>query len=227
MPMVSGSSPAISTARPADSASFYGVYLAPRWALTTTSALYVVTLLFLEVQAPLAQLVYPNAQLPRHLSFGLVSNGSQPHGLELELPGMVPAFLAFHDTVLLRQLCLSGTVHETWVTSFSAEWDRQRIGGSRPQPVLFRSAWEFPGTGGVSPFHAFRRCPRPVINLARDHFPVTGRRSATATEVAQGQAESSRSEIGQGSATTSDIGSAVAYVFCARFVSRPVNGRCL
>jgi hypothetical protein len=30
---------------------------------------------------------------------------------------MVPAFLAFHDTDLLKPLCLSGTVHETWVTS--------------------------------------------------------------------------------------------------------------
>jgi len=40
--------------------------------------------------------------------------------LELELPGMVPAFLAFHDTALQWPLCLSGTVHETWVTSLSA-----------------------------------------------------------------------------------------------------------
>src|SRR5678815_3773987 len=47
---------------------------------------------------PLAQLVYTNAQFSRHLGLGLVSNGSQPHRLELELPGMVPAFLAFHDT---------------------------------------------------------------------------------------------------------------------------------
>src|SRR5437899_4421400 len=76
-----------------------------------------VALLFLEVQAPLAQLVYPNAQFPRHLGLGLISNGSQPNRFKLKLPGMVPAFLAFHDTALLRPLCLSGTVHETWVTS--------------------------------------------------------------------------------------------------------------
>src|SRR5438876_8796017 len=79
-----------------------------------------VALLFLEVQAPLAQLVYPNAQFPRHLGLGLISNGSQPHRFKLELPGMVPAFLAFHDTALLRRLCLYGTVHETWVTSVVA-----------------------------------------------------------------------------------------------------------
>jgi len=29
---------------------------------------------------------YPNAQFTRHLGLGLVANGSQPHGLELELP---------------------------------------------------------------------------------------------------------------------------------------------
>src|SRR5436190_6133321 len=69
---------------------------------------------------PLAQLVYPNAQFPRHLGLGLISNGSQPHRFKLELPAMVPAFLAFHDTALLRPLCLSGTVHETWVTSLAA-----------------------------------------------------------------------------------------------------------
>src|SRR4029450_6017546 len=80
-----------------------------------------VAFLFLEVQAPLAQLVYPNAQFPCHLGLGLISNGSQPHSLQLELPGMVPAFLAFHDTDLLRPLCLSGTVHETWVTSLVAD----------------------------------------------------------------------------------------------------------
>src|SRR2546427_7215345 len=72
----------------------------------------------------MAQLVYPNAQFPRHLGLGLVSNGSQPHRLELELPGMVPAFLAFHDTALRRLLCLSGTVHETWVTSHPAKSSR-------------------------------------------------------------------------------------------------------
>jgi hypothetical protein len=70
--------------------------------------------------APLAQLVYPNAQFPRHLGLGFISNGGQPHGFKFELPGMVPAFLAFHDTALLRQLRLAGTVHETWVTSSPA-----------------------------------------------------------------------------------------------------------
>ena len=32
----------------------------------------------------------------------------------------LPTFLAFHDTDLLRSLCPSGTVHETWVTSEAA-----------------------------------------------------------------------------------------------------------
>src|SRR5207245_11085949 len=64
---------------------------------------HAVALLRLAVRAPLAQLGYPNAQFPRHLGLGLISNGSQPHRFKLELPGMVPAFLAFHDTALLRR----------------------------------------------------------------------------------------------------------------------------
>ena len=60
-----------------------------------------VAFLFFEVQAPLAQLVYPNAQFPRHLGLGLVANDSQSHCFKLEIPGRVPAFPAFDDTALL------------------------------------------------------------------------------------------------------------------------------
>src|SRR5205814_2587618 len=83
-----------------------------------------VALLFLEVQAPLAQLVHPNAKLPCNLRLCLFSSSGQPHRLKLEFSGVVPAFLAFHDTALPGLLCLLGTVHETWVGSRSATTGR-------------------------------------------------------------------------------------------------------
>src|SRR5438445_4829280 len=133
-----------------------------------------IALLFLEVQAPLAQLVYPNAQFPRHLGLGLISNGSQPHRFKLELPGMVPAFLAFHDTALLRRLCLYGTVHETWVTSRAPVNEPRLNGRSRGVAAIEARRTGIDGTRSGS------RCVRAVGDRRRQSF--SGGRLHSATE---------------------------------------------
>src|SRR5271170_7110154 len=93
-------------------------------------------LLPFELQAPVAQQVDPYAQLTRNLRLRSLIDCRQSDRLELELPAVLLARLAFHRTPPSEQVCSFKRVHQTWARSVSA--CRPRDLGDDDAPRKFR-----------------------------------------------------------------------------------------
>src|SRR5436309_1286909 len=74
----------------------------------------------------------PERPVPATSALVLSPMTANPTPLRAALPSVVPAFLALHNTALLRRLCLCGPVHQTLVTSVV---DGRRPAGLRQAAV--------------------------------------------------------------------------------------------